>query len=145
MTSVAKCRKWGPLGCLGVIEYYRQSPFDKTHMISYCSSMETVHLCCTVFAMRRVTYRNSPTWTYRTRICRTPWDDTVRISERFLGTPKLQFLRDNAALFASSTFSVARAVKTCHKPLFTFQSSHLPSLIINHSQPSVVAVIHVLK
>jgi len=36
------------------------SPFDRAHTISHSSSIETIRLSCTVFEIRRVSYRNAP-------------------------------------------------------------------------------------
>ena len=48
-------------------------PLDIAHMISYSSLIETMRLSCTVFEIRRVICRNSPTSTYPTCICRPRW------------------------------------------------------------------------
>ena len=48
------------------------SPFDRAHTTSYSTLIETMRLSCTVFEIRRVIYRNSPTSTYLTCIWRPP-------------------------------------------------------------------------
>ena len=43
MKSRAKCRNWGNMGRLGIIQGHRvMSPFDEAHTTSYSTSTETV-------------------------------------------------------------------------------------------------------
>ena len=48
--GVAKCRKWGGLGVVrGHPILSAMSPFDRAHMTSYSSLIETIRLSCTVY------------------------------------------------------------------------------------------------
>ena len=91
-----KCTKWGWFG--EVRGYPRSSampPFDRARMISYSSLIKTMRLSCTVFEIRRVICRNSPTSTYHTAFgARSNF-------EKIFGVRKLESLRYRAALFAS--------------------------------------------
>ena len=55
----------------------QMSPFDRAHTTSYSTSIETMRLSCTVFEIRRVICRNSPTLPYPTSIWRPVGGDPV--------------------------------------------------------------------
>ena len=59
--------------------------FDRAHMISYSSLIETMRLSCTVFEIRRVLCRNSPTSTYPTCISRPRWGCPLSNFEKIFG------------------------------------------------------------
>ena len=81
MKCVAKSKKLGWFGLVrGHPRSFAMSPFDRVHMISYSSLIETMHLSCTVFELQQVICRNSPTSTYPTYIWRP-----------CLGWPRLNF------------------------------------------------------
>ena len=65
------------MGWLGVIRSHARSsvisPFDRAHMISYSSLIETVRPSCTVFEIQRAICQNSPTSIYPTCISRPRW------------------------------------------------------------------------
>jgi len=76
VSSGTKCLKW--FGAVrGQPRSSTMSPFNRVHMISYLSLIETMHLSCTVFEIRRVICRNSPTSTYPTCMWRPRWGDPV--------------------------------------------------------------------
>jgi len=50
MKRVARCRNWGGLGVVrGHPNSSAMSPFDRAHMTSYSSLIETIRLPCTVY------------------------------------------------------------------------------------------------
>jgi len=49
--SNAKCRNWGSLGSKGHPRSLAVSPFDRSHMTSYPTLIETMSLSCTIFAL----------------------------------------------------------------------------------------------
>ena len=55
------------------------SQFDRAHMISYSSLIETMHLSCTVFEIRQVICQNKPTSTYLTCIWCPHWGDPAGV------------------------------------------------------------------
>jgi len=46
-----KCKNWGGLGVRGHPRSSEKSPFDRSHMTSYLTLIETIHLSCTVFEL----------------------------------------------------------------------------------------------
>ena len=51
MKGNAKCRNWGGLGVTATQRSPAMSPFDRTHMTSYLTLIETMRLSCTVFEL----------------------------------------------------------------------------------------------
>ena len=49
MKGDEKCKNWGVLGVRGPPRSSETSPFDRAHMTSYLTIMETIRLSCTVF------------------------------------------------------------------------------------------------
>jgi len=50
MNGGAKCRKWGGFGAVrGHSRSWVMPPFDRVHMTSYSTLLETMRLSCTVF------------------------------------------------------------------------------------------------
>ena len=78
-----KCVKMHKMGWFGVVRGHpstsAMSAFDRAHMISCSSLIETMHLSCTVFEMRRVIRRNSPP-----AFAAPDVGGPVQISKRFL-------------------------------------------------------------
>jgi len=50
MKGNAKCKNWGGLG-LGSPKVTKMSQFDRVHMTSYSTLIETMRLLCTVFEL----------------------------------------------------------------------------------------------
>ena len=88
------------LGWIGVTQGYRQCH----HSIDgiRLGLIETMRLSCTVFEIRRVICRNSPTSTYPTCIWRRRWGWLRLNFEKIFGIRKLESLGYRAALFACS-------------------------------------------
>jgi len=51
MKGNAKCRNWVVWGLRGHPKSLAMSPFDRVHMTSYSTLIETMHLSCTVFEL----------------------------------------------------------------------------------------------
>ena len=93
-----KCVKMHKMGWFGVVRGHPRSsamsPFDRAHMISYSSLTQTMRLSCTVFEIRRVICRNSPTLPYPTCSWRPHWVTYTRSNfEKIFGVRKLESLR----------------------------------------------------
>ena len=73
------------------------SPFDRAHTISYSSLIETMRHACTVFEIRQVICRNSPTSTNPTWIWRPHWGWPRSNFEKIFGISKPESLRYRAA------------------------------------------------
>jgi len=58
------------LGFMGHPRSLETSPFDRTHMTSYLTLIETMHLSCTVFKLWGVFRRKWPILTHPICICR---------------------------------------------------------------------------
>jgi len=70
MKGDEKCKNWGGLGVNGHPRSLETSPFDRSHMTSYSTLIETIRLSCTVFELYRVFRRKWPIITHPTGICR---------------------------------------------------------------------------
>jgi len=95
MKVVEKCTKWGGLWWLGVTQGLSKSPFDRAHMTSYSSLIETMCLSRTIFETRQVICRNSSTLPYTTSI----WCPRSNFKKIF-GIKKVESLGYCVALFA---------------------------------------------
>ena len=51
MKSDKKCKNWGGLGVRGHPRSSETLPFDRAHMTSYSTLIETIRLSCTVFEL----------------------------------------------------------------------------------------------
>ena len=51
MKGDEKCKNWGVLGVRGHPRSLETSPFDRAHMTSYSTLIETIRLSCTVFEL----------------------------------------------------------------------------------------------
>ena len=51
MKGDEKCKNWDDLGVRGHPRSSETSPFDRAHMISYLTLIETIRLSCTVFEL----------------------------------------------------------------------------------------------
>jgi len=51
MKGDEKCKNWGVLGVRGHPSLSETSPFDRAHMTSYSTLIETIRLPCTVFKL----------------------------------------------------------------------------------------------
>jgi len=93
MKCVKKCTKWGWFGVvMGHPRSLAMSPFNRAHMTSYSSLIETMCLCCTVFEIRRVICQNSRILTYRTCIWLPHWGQPRSNFEKISGIRKLESL-----------------------------------------------------
>jgi len=84
-SNTKKCRNWGGLGGYGSSMLITNTTFDRAHIISYSTLIETMHLSCTVFDLQQVICQKWPILTYHTCICHP------QILQRSLATENLKF------------------------------------------------------
>ena len=75
------------MGWLGVTQGCHQ-PFDRSYTIFYSSLIETMRPSCTIFEMRRVICRNSPSSTYPTwgfKFRKDFWHQKTRVPWAIIG------------------------------------------------------------
>jgi len=70
MKGDEKCKNLGGLGVRGHPRSPETSPYDRAHMTSYSTLIETMRLSCTVFELQRVFRRKWSILTHPTCTCR---------------------------------------------------------------------------
>ena len=111
VTEIWNALKMYKMGWFGVVRGHPRSsaisPFDRAHMISYSSLIETMHLSCTVFEIRQVLVicRNLLTSTYPSCIWHSHW-----------GWPRKNFEKN----LTSENWSPWAILRRClHVPMFS--------------------------
>ena len=97
MKGNAKCRNWGGLGVKGHPRSPVLSLFDRMHMTSYPTLIETMRHSCTVFELKRVICLKSSIITYPTCIWRPIGGSNFT---EIFGVRKLESLDCRVALLA---------------------------------------------
>jgi len=97
-----KCVRNAENGVVWVVRGHPRSsampPFDRVHMISYSSLIESMHLSCTIFEIQRVICGNLPTF-YPTCIWCPRWGWPCSNFKKIFGVRKLESLGYHLALF----------------------------------------------